>query len=243
MGSARLLSLARNEAGRDFVVGDVHGCFSELEQLLAQAGFDPARDRLLSVGDLVDRGPESARVLEWLERRWLYAVRGNHEQMALDWTADDVDGAARYRLNGGGWFIDLPEYERVHYRRAFAALPLALQVDTPQGVVGLVHADCPDDDWGLLRARLQQDDVPDENGDTLLSRLTWCRQRARGVPRQPVAGVSLLCVGHTPQGEVRQIDNVCYLDTGGVYGQRLSMLDLASRRVYAVGVGDKGYAL
>ena len=57
---------ARNERGRDFAVGDIHGCFSDLARGLKAIGFDEKADRLFSVGDLVDRGPESTHALEWL---------------------------------------------------------------------------------------------------------------------------------------------------------------------------------
>ena len=50
---------AQNTVGRDFAVGDIHGCFTELQRGLEAIGFDPSTDRLFSVGDLVDRGPES----------------------------------------------------------------------------------------------------------------------------------------------------------------------------------------
>ena len=50
---------AQNIAGRDFAVGDIHGCFTELQRGLDAIGFNPNTDRLFSVGDLVDRGPES----------------------------------------------------------------------------------------------------------------------------------------------------------------------------------------
>ena len=63
-GAAR--AFARNERGRDFVVGDIHGMFSALENFLEELSFDPGRDRLFSVGDLIDRGPESDPVLQWL---------------------------------------------------------------------------------------------------------------------------------------------------------------------------------
>ena len=49
-----------NESGRDFVVGDVHGCFRTLEHALGALTFDPNLDRLFGVGDLVNRGPHSA---------------------------------------------------------------------------------------------------------------------------------------------------------------------------------------
>lgn len=74
---------ARNVAGRDFAVGDIHGCFSYLERSLEVIGFDEGVDRLFSVGDLVDRGPESDQVLTWLGKPWFHAICGNHEVMAI----------------------------------------------------------------------------------------------------------------------------------------------------------------
>ena len=68
--------------GRDLVIGDFHGEFDTLEHALETLGFQPARDRLFTVGDLIDRGPRSADALEWLENgRFAGSVRGNHEQM------------------------------------------------------------------------------------------------------------------------------------------------------------------
>ena len=60
-----LTVLPENDRGRDFVVGDLHGCYDALMRQLDARGFDPAADRLLSVGDLVDRGPDSRRCLSW----------------------------------------------------------------------------------------------------------------------------------------------------------------------------------
>jgi serine/threonine protein phosphatase 1 len=54
-----LQHFGRNTAGRDLIVGDIHGCFARLQVALDELGFDPERDRLFSVGDLVDRGPDS----------------------------------------------------------------------------------------------------------------------------------------------------------------------------------------
>jgi serine/threonine protein phosphatase 1 len=50
--------LPANTQGTDYVVGDLHGCFKLLERLLADVQFDKANDRLFSVGDLADRGPD-----------------------------------------------------------------------------------------------------------------------------------------------------------------------------------------
>src|SRR5262245_13496396 len=64
-----------------YVIGDLQGCFRTLERLLWKIGFDPVADRLILVGDLVNRGPLSAEVLRWavsLGDR-LEAVLGNHD--------------------------------------------------------------------------------------------------------------------------------------------------------------------
>jgi len=72
----KIVSQPANTLGRDFIVGDLHGCRSLLEDLLAEVAFDGARDRLFSVGDLVDRGPDSEGCLELLKEPWFYPVLG-----------------------------------------------------------------------------------------------------------------------------------------------------------------------
>jgi serine/threonine protein phosphatase 1 len=77
--------LPRNTQGRDFVVGDLHGCASAFQAARQAVEFRPAVDRIIAVGDLIDRGPESLDILDTLHRSpWFFSVRGNHEQMLLD---------------------------------------------------------------------------------------------------------------------------------------------------------------
>ena len=75
MASKRRMThvVERNGAtgGRDWVVGDVHGCFTTLREALLAIDFEHGRDRLFSVGDLIDRGPNSIEALEWLAVRTL----------------------------------------------------------------------------------------------------------------------------------------------------------------------------
>lgn len=65
-------------------VGDVQGCAAELRDLLVVAGFDPGRHRLALCGDLINRGPDSAGVLELARRLDARAVIGNHEVALLE---------------------------------------------------------------------------------------------------------------------------------------------------------------
>ena len=62
------LRLESNTKGRDFTVGDIHGAYDMLEGALAAVKFDPEVDRLISVGDLIDRGNRSKDCLKYLEQ-------------------------------------------------------------------------------------------------------------------------------------------------------------------------------
>jgi len=82
---APIRKLPANVQGKDYVVGDLHGCYSLLTRLLEAVQFDKSQDRLFSVGDLIDRGPDSLSCLQLLAEPWFYAVLGNHELMMLDY--------------------------------------------------------------------------------------------------------------------------------------------------------------
>lgn len=105
-----------NESGRDFVVGDLHGMFSLLQSALEHLQFDPKVDRLISVGDLVDRGPNSLECLKLLDESWFYSVKGNHEQLMEDYLTGGRTGAWWFH-NGGGWWLDLDILEKDEVNR------------------------------------------------------------------------------------------------------------------------------
>lgn len=74
--------------GRTIVFGDVHGCFDELQDLLRAVKATP-HDRLISVGDLISKGPDSGAVMRWaMKTRNLECVLGNHElRLRRHWRA------------------------------------------------------------------------------------------------------------------------------------------------------------
>lgn len=209
----RVVRLAANGDGRDFVVGDIHGMFSALRRLLEDVSFDGARDRLLSVGDLVDRGPESAEALEWLAQPWFHACRGNHEQFVLD-----SGNPEQYELwihhNGGGWWLDMDGALRERFIQAIGEMPLAMEVETDAGLVGIVHADVPPMmSWDAFMTRLEEGD------EDATFYAMWSRNRIAGVVSSlPVRGrVDCVYCGHTPTRQTVVVDNVHYIDTGAVY--------------------------
>lgn len=214
-----------NEVGRDFIVGDIHGCFRQLEQALATHCFATARDRLFCVGDLVDRGADSGEVLDWLRAPWFHAVRGNHEQMAIDVLAGRYD-AGRHGRNGGSWFLALPPSRQRTIVDAFSALPIALEIASSQGLIGLVHADLGAPDWSTLREALRR--PPGDSRRTLLIRdALWSRRRVQEHDLSGVPDLYALIVGHTPMRDVTCLGNVFYIDTGAAYVDgRLSVLRL-----------------
>ncbi|WP_334000609.1 metallophosphoesterase [Burkholderia gladioli] len=225
-----------NPSGRDLVVGDVHGCFSLLDAALKRLEFDPMRDRLFSVGDLVNRGRESLAVLDAVRRHQIKAVRGNHEQMILDWATNGRPEHVRAQRttsalsdNGGEWFIELrsredetDKYKAQHIVEYFTSMPLAIEIETAHGLIGVVHADVPVDNWPSLRRALARGD------SEICEPLLWDRRRWRGrAVSDCIAHVTAVVVGHSPTRDVAQCGNVINIDTGAVYGDKLTILNLA----------------
>lgn len=213
----------RNTVGRDFAVGDIHGCFTALQSALDSIGFDSTVDRLFSVGDLVDRGPESEDAEEWISRPWFHPVKGNHEQMAIDAARGFFD-PNNYMVNGGAWFMSLPnEYQRL-IGDTFSTLPTAIEVETEAGLIGLVHANCPTPDWDTLKVALAG---PNAEGFEMMC--LWDRERIKKEIRTEVAGVRAVIVGHTPLKHPAVLGNVYHIDTGGWFRDGyFTLIDLAT---------------
>ncbi|MDD2040105.1 hypothetical protein NP572_25965 [Pseudomonas putida] len=77
MQMPHLLKIPRNQAGRDFVVGDIHFKTRELHKGLLALDFDKSVDRLIAVGDLIDRGSGMLEGLKLLGEPWFFTVKRN----------------------------------------------------------------------------------------------------------------------------------------------------------------------
>ncbi|KKO13611.1 metallophosphoesterase [Pseudomonas putida] len=230
---ARFRRLIANMRGRDLAVGDIHGHFQRLQQCLDGVGFDPAVDRLFSVGDLVDRGPDSEAALEWLAQPWFHAVQGNHEALAITRVRGGRLDLDMYRAAGGGWFLDLPRARQLRFVERFEQLPIAIEVESAAGLVGLLHADSPYADWTVLRTWLELDDDP-----KIREVCQWSRRRLKVGDTQPVQGLRALLVGHTPVLEAKLLGNVWHLDTGGWASGHFTLMDMRTLQLVSPRPGE-----
>lgn len=212
---------ARNEVGNDYGVGDIHGYFDRLERRLEEIGFNPEVDRLFPVGDMVDRGPHSWKVAEWMLKPWFHPVRGNHEH-ALIAHAENPPKEWKY---GSEWFGELPEKHRRIFATAFRTLPVAIEVETSQGTVGIVHAECVNFSWKSMVRNLEN--TEGKQFKQQLSSCLYARDRWEFKGKDPVQDIRAVIVGHQPVDVPIVLGNVHYIDTTGGRGwQELTLINL-----------------
>lgn len=130
-----------------YAIGDIQGCYDELRRLLDKMDFDPTRDKLWCVGDLVNRGPDSLAVLRWIKALGERAivVLGNHDLHLL---AVALGGARASKKDTLDEILDAPDRdELLHWLRH---RPL-LHHSEKKGFT-LIHAGLPPQ-WDLAQAR------------------------------------------------------------------------------------------
>lgn len=221
--------LKKNTTGTDYFVGDIHGCYEQLMEALVKIKFNPDVDRLISVGDLVSRGPDSVKCLNLLKETWFHAVFGNHEDMMIksfrhEWSTYN------YVQNGGKWFFHLPYEEQEQLvLLADAKMTLVIEVETDIGIIGVIHANAPDD-WQKYHRLNNDEDFFDDN---LVEDTIWGRRRIYGGQDGRVNGIDYVIVGHTPVEDVTVLDNIVYIDTGAVYDGSLTILSVNEVANYA----------
>lgn len=230
----RTLSLPKNTQGRDFVVGDVHGHFSNLAVALNKVKFDPEVDRLIAVGDLIDRGPQSHMVEIWLAEDWFFSVKGNHEMMLIDGVVMEADQryAIHHANNGGEWFWNLSPYggssDEAYARRLRLAsilndLPVLIEVETDDGIVGIVHAEPISNNWAMDMEFVEK--CPDLD-NRHITKAMWSRTMLTMDYPVTVKGVHKVIVGHNVVKKPVVLGNVHFIDTGAGYGREFTLMQI-----------------
>lgn len=221
-----LLKLPQNHAGRDFVVGDIHFKTRELHKGLQALGFDKSVDRLIAVGDMIDRGPGMLDGLKLLGEPWFFTVKGNHEQMLID--AYRANPHLPYSAHGARWWMTVDDDSKPMIIDKLDSLPLVIEVATTQGVVGVVHADVP--------VGLTWDDFTQGLENTQLQDVAlWGRERIKKHHRGGVPGAWRVCVGHTWIPHALRLGNVLALDVTGGGDGSLAIYSVQEDKIYIDG--------
>jgi serine/threonine protein phosphatase 1 len=200
-------TLTTNNLGRDYFVGDIHGRFDELMDALDRVDFNFETDRLISVGDLVDRGDQSEKVVGLIDQPWFYAVRGNHDQFILDqYEAERVMLYGDYSHYSArdihrqvccfeaDWFYALSEKQQFALASKLMRLAYVIELDLGSMRIGVCHAGVPleFDDWQAYLVGLA-----DRNVRELTLRNRHVAQNLnRGVERQ-LKGIDFTLHGHS----------------------------------------------
>jgi serine/threonine protein phosphatase 1 len=213
MNPSAFKKIPLNEDGRDFVLGDIHGAFDMVLRGMKQVKFDPSVDRILAVGDLIDRGQGSIRALGFLSQPYVHAVRGNHDHDFSTLTLAEIRVLAEANWFGMSWAVDVPDAKLLALKAAFDDLPVAMQVETRLGPVGIVHGDIPQGmSWTDFVAALLR-------GDPKVTELALTgRKRIKSGDETGVPGIGRVYVGHTVQWKgPKRLGNVYAIDCGAVF--------------------------
>ncbi len=212
-------------SARTLIVGDVHGCREELEDLLEESGFEEG-DQLVLVGDLVAKGPDSLGVIRLLRELGARAVRGNHDQHCLKWWDAKCAGNEAPRLRPAHQQV-ADELEDEDWRW-LAALPFWIELPEHDALV--VHG-------GLLPDVPLEEQDPDDlmNMRSILDDGTATRSYEEGTPWASVwPGPRLVVFGHDALRGLQNRPHSVGLDTGCVYGGWLTGLWLPRRDLVSV---------
>jgi serine/threonine protein phosphatase 1 len=206
-----------------FVVGDIHGCFDKLYALMDKIPIDYAQDQLIFIGDYIDRGPSSVEVVDYLVNfkelfPGIIFLKGNHEDMLQNY----LDGSDRftYMLNGGQRTLD--EYlKRTNNPDGFPIPSEHLEF------FNSLHLYYQTEDYIFVHAGLREK-VPLESQEKIL---LWIRDEF--IHSDFNFGKRVI-FGHTPFKEPLLQSNKIGIDTGAVYGNRLTCVQLPEMEFLSV---------
>ncbi|RLB90867.1 MAG: serine/threonine protein phosphatase [Deltaproteobacteria bacterium] len=209
---------------RIFAIGDIHGCLDKLTSLMRILDIDTEKDTLVFMGDYIDRGPHSKEVVEYLidlagrQDRVIF-LKGNHELMLQNY----VNGTDMLTFLANGGEATLQSYLRDAPYPGNRAIPekhldffdsLRLYYDT--------------DDFLFVHAGLRPN-VPLEEQDEM--DMLWIRDE---FIYSDFSFGKRVIFGHTPFPEPLVMKNKIGIDTGAVYGNKLTCVRLPDVRFYRV---------
>lgn len=234
------------EYQRVLVVGDVHGCVDEMDDLLKAADYKQGRDRLILAGDLIDRGPDSPGVVRRAQEVGAEAVLGNHDEKVRRWVKHEERYAAtgkpnpmqvhgerlaewkRFRPQDLKYLSELPAYLRIN--QSWLVVHAGFEIDKPieeQKLGDICRVQYLDNDTGRYASAGHPWVQPPNS-----SRWTEVWNR----PENVIYGHVVYSLKNV-QVDQPGTGGACYgIDTGAVFGGALSGLILDGDKVEFVQV-------
>ncbi|MEU7010190.1 polynucleotide kinase-phosphatase [Streptomyces sp. NPDC046332] len=226
----------RHLTGPFDIIGDIHGCRSELETLLARLGYvdghHPEGRTAVFVGDLVDRGPDSPgvlrRVMGMVAAGDALCVPGNHENKLGRW----LKGRKVQETHGLAETIEQLGQESEEFRAEVGAFidGLVSHYVLDEGKLVVCHAGLPEKYHGRTSGRVRSHALyGDTTGETdefgLPVRYPWAEE---------YRGRATVVYGHTPVPNTSWVNNTICLDTGAVFGGKMTALRWPERELVDV---------
>jgi diadenosine tetraphosphatase ApaH/serine/threonine PP2A family protein phosphatase len=208
---------------RTIVVGDIHGCFDELLDLLELIQFQ-ADDRVIAVGDLITKGPKNREVLDlFISDRRFASVVGNHDRKLRQKLRGEPVSLSKEQRQTLAQLETDPEKYTAYLR----SLPYTIDL----GSHLVVHA-------GVRPGvALEQQTASDM---TEIRTMGADPSRRRGVPWYEVyRGPQTILFGHWPAKAPRRAAQAIGLDTGCVYGKRLTCFIIETGEFVSVDARQK----
>ncbi len=199
--------------GKIFAVGDIHGSYQKLKELMGKLKISYDKDTLVFLGDYIDRGEDSYQVVDYLaglrkQHSNIVFLKGNHEEMFFNYLSGEDE--ITFLFNGGEQTLKAYTNDKGNVSVPQAHLDffncLQLYYET--------------DDYIFVHAGLREG-IPLEHQKA--EDLLWIRKSF--IDSSYDFG-KLVVFGHTPYTEVLIQDNKIGIDTGAVYGYQLTCLEL-----------------
>ena len=212
-------SINTRQQNRLLAIGDIHGCLDQLKELMKQV-MPTSSDKIVFLGDYVDRGPASAGVIDYLIEfgaafPTTVFLRGNHEQMFAEYL--EGRGLSVFLMNGG--LKTLSSYQD----RGQWPIPSSHHTFL-QALVNCYETE----DYIFVHAGLRPDISLSEQS---INDLIWIRQEF--ISSNHDWG-KIVVYGHTPLDEPLLTETRIGLDTGCVYGRQLTCCDVRTRKIWQV---------
>jgi serine/threonine protein phosphatase 1 len=213
--------------GKIFAIGDIHGCISKLDKMMSQLNIDAGNDTLIFIGDYIDRGSDPKGVVDSIldirkRIKNVVCLLGNHEQMFLNYYLEHKDEDLFMHNGGMSTMIS-------YGHNPSGSGKLTIPNEHMEFFITLLLS-YETDDYIFVHAGLRPGiPIQRQNFEDLL----WIRY---DFINSPYDFKKIVIFGHTPLSFTTPLidKNKIGLDTGAVYGGKLTCIELPEMKIHQV---------